>query len=44
MSIPKLPAGSPRSREGYDLWCEGAGFILSHWALLKTAVIEVRES
>ena len=38
--VPKLPAGSSRPREGWQLFTEGVRFILEKWELLHTAVVE----
>jgi hypothetical protein len=38
--IPQLPPGCPRPREGWQLFSEGARFILSKWDLLRTAIVE----
>ena len=37
---PKLPAGSTRPKEGWQLFVEGSKFILEKWELLHTAVVE----
>lgn len=39
-SIPRLPPGSPCTREGWELFAKGATHLLTVWDLLHTAVFE----
>ena len=38
--IPRLPSGSPCTREGWELFTKGCAHLLNVWDLLHTAVVE----